>query len=238
MRARRAGRPARAACLVSRLPALLASLVLSFATGCLGPRSLAERVEVDRNPFVTAREGAYCIYRGIRDGKPGEAPVEEEWALRIVSVGGGVAELDVSILGPPRVPSSPSPREPGYKLFVPTKEDAWSAVEVLRLFHRPDLSTHGMRAVLDRDVQSVEGSRTDSPLVVDGKTRDSHLLQVTVRDGSLVNGTYKVTCVDHVPVAGIYKAELDETWKTMDAEGEWHEEHRHDRLELLRSSPE
>jgi hypothetical protein len=171
----------------------------------------------------------------VRDGQTGQPPVPEEWTIGVGSIGGGDCLLEVSIQGPPRTPPGPSPREPGFSLFMPMKDEAFSGTEILRLFHRPDLTPRGMRAVLDRDVKAVEGSVRRFPLVFQGRTRLAHELTISIEDASLVRGTYRLVVVPDLPAPGILEAELDETWTATDADGNEREERRHEKLELVDS---
>jgi hypothetical protein len=203
-----------------------------MVTGCLGPRSRAERVELAASPLRDARTGELCRYKARREGAPGEPAVEEEWTLRVGQVVGGAAEVFVEVLGPSRTPPAPSPREPGWSVLLQSKSEGFSGSQILRLFHRPDLSPRGVRAYLDEEVGGVDGSMREFPLVVDGKTCAARELTIQIRDATLERGTYRLVVVDGLPVCGIYEADLDEVWISDAPDGERHEERRHDHLEL------
>jgi hypothetical protein len=201
-------------------------------TGCLGARSRAERIEIERSPLRDARAGGVAHYRAVRDGEPGAPPIVEEWTFSIRSVQGGIARIDVSILGPPRSPATPSPREPGFALDMPTKADGWNGVEVIRLFRHPELTTRGLRALLDRGGTSVSGGVETFPLLVQGKTHEAHQLTVELSDELIDHATYRVVIVDDQPVLGLVEAEVEEVWTTLTPDGEEVGNRRHERLFL------
>jgi hypothetical protein len=207
---------------------------LVASSGCFGARSRAERIELERNPLRSARAGESLRFTSVRDGTPGGEHTAEEWTFSIRSVQNGYAHVEVSILGPPRSPPSPSPREPGFELELPTKDDGWNGVEVLRLFRHPELTTRGLRQVLDRGGVSVGGGHEVFPLVVDGRTRLAHALTVTLSDGALERASYRIVIVDDLPGLGIAEAELDEVWTSVTPDGDEVEQHRHDKLVLAK----
>lgn len=221
---RRAGHPARAAAVI---------FGLSLLTGCLGSRSRADHVELALNPLRDARPGEFCTYKGLRDGKEGEPPVVEEWTIAVRQIVGGAAKVEVELLGAPRTPPSPSPREPGWSVFLQTKEEAFSGTQLLRLLRRPDLSPRGARAFLDHSVSGVHGSVRELPIVVQGKTCSGHEMTLSYSDHQLLRATYRLVIVDELPGIGLYEAELDEVWISDVPDGDRHEERRHDRLELV-----
>lgn len=227
---RRASLGPRGATVSARVLLLLA--VLAFLPGCLGARSRAERVELERSPVRDARAGQVARYRGERTGEPG-GPVTEEWTFSVRSVEGGYARVEVAVLGPPRVPASPSPREPGYVLDVPTKDDGFTGVEILRLFRHPELTTHGVRSLLDRGKVSVEGDGDSLPYLFAGKTHPAHALTLRISDERLRSAVYRVVVLDDLPVLGVVEADLDEVWVSLTPDGEEREERRHDHLALL-----
>jgi hypothetical protein len=221
--ARRAGPRARAAALVFGLVTL---------TGCLGSRSRAERIELALNPLRDARPGEFCRYKGVRDGTPGERPVIEEWTLSVRQSAGGAAKIEIELLGPSRSPPSPSPREPGWSVFLQTKDEAFSGSQILRLFRRPDLSPRGVRSYLDHDVSNVSGGVKEKPVLVRGRTYAGYEVTISFEDPQL-RGRYRLVIVDELPGIGLYEAELEEVWISDAPDGERHEERRHDRLELV-----
>ena len=214
------------------LPRGVCLLALVSLGGCLGARSSAERIELERSPLRDARAGMVARYHATRDGEPGAPPVVEEWTLSIVSVQAGFARVEVSILGPPRSPAGPSPREPGFVLDLPTKIDGFTGVELIRLFRHPELTTRGVREMLDRGGTSVGGQHDSYPLVVLGKTHEAHALTVELSDGQLRRGVYRVVVVDDLPVLGIVEAELEEVWTALTPDGDEVVERRHERLLL------
>jgi hypothetical protein len=206
---------------------------LSLLPGCLlGSRSKAERVELALNPLRDARVGEFCRYKALRDGREGEPPAPEEWMLAVRQNAGGAAKIEVELLGPRRVPPSPSPREPGWSVLLQTKEEAFSGSQVLRLLRRPDLSPRGIRAFLERDVANVSGSVKEKPVLVQGKTCLGYEMTLSFEDPQ-VRATYRLVVVDELPVLGVFEAELDEVWISDAPDGDRHEERRHDRLELV-----
>ncbi|MEZ0228959.1 MAG: hypothetical protein ACAI25_10070 [Planctomycetota bacterium] len=201
--------------------------------GCRGSRSAADHIELEQNPLRDARPGEFCTYKSLRDGKPGEPPIPEEWTLSVRQVVAGAAKLEVELLGPTRSPPSPSPREPGWSVFLQTKDEALNGSQILRLFHRPELSPRGVRAFLDRDVSRVAGGVREIPVVVQGKTCSGKELTFHFEDPQLLRATYRLVIVDELPAIGLYEAELDEVWISDAPDGERHEERRRDRLELV-----
>jgi hypothetical protein len=217
----------------SALAALVsvATLVTS-APGCSGPRAHALAAAIDVNPLRHARFGDSCRYRAIREGTKGES-VEETWILQVASASKGLARVDVTILGSPRTPASPSPREPGYSVKLPQADEGFAGDDLLRLFHRPELTSEGILAVLDRDVTSVEGSVRQFPRVILDRTRQARELTLEFRDRTIDHGRYRIVLADDLPVLGICEAELEEEWTVCDADGQLKKERRHDRLELV-----
>jgi hypothetical protein len=210
---------------------LLASTAL-LAAGCTSPRERMEQLSVEINPLRKARIGDVCRYRAVRTGDGGEG-VAETWTLRVSGSSRGQARVDVAVLGAARTPPSPSPREPGYSLKLPTADAGIAATEVLRLFHRPALTTEGMLAVVGREEPKIEGTTRSFTTVVFDRTRDARELLVTIQDPSLVRGTYRIVVVDEIAVLGIVEAELDEVWTVLDPDGTIRTEKRHDKLELV-----
>jgi hypothetical protein len=206
-------------------------LALLAASGCTTPRERAEKIAVDTNPLRKSRAGDLCRYRAVRDDGGGTA-YPESWTLQLTGAGKGLARVDVAVLGPNRSPPSPSPREPGFFVRMPTADAPLDAAEVIHFFHRPELTSEGVLAVLDRDAKSVEGSTRTFTTVVLDHTYVARELTVTFQDDSLLRGTYRVVFVDDLPVLGIAEAELDEEWHTVDADGQLKTEHRHDKLIL------
>jgi hypothetical protein len=168
----------------------------------------------------------------VRDGERGTAPVVEEWTVAITSVQAGNARVEVSILGPPRVPASPSPREPGFVLDLPTKVDGFTGVEIIRLFRHPELTTRGVRQLLDRGGTSISGESETLPLLVLGKTHEAHALTVRLSDDRIDRATYRVVVVDDLPALGIVEAELEEEWTRLTPDGDEVTERRHETLTL------
>jgi hypothetical protein len=211
------------------------ALSLVLIAGCAGPRERAEELTVPTNPLARARPGDMCRYRAVREDSRGEA-VSESWTLQVNGKANGLARVDVSVLGPALTPHGPSPREPGYVVRLPTAEGRLSSPEIMRLFHRPELTSEGMLAVLDRDVKHVEGTMRSFTMVVLDHTREAHELTVTFDDDSLVRGTYRVVVVDDLPVLGIAQAELDEEWTTVEEDGARKTSRRHETLDLVEAS--
>ena len=114
-----------------------------------------------------------------------------------------------------------------------TAIQGFSAVELLRLFHRPELTSEGMVVVLDRDVASIEGAKRSFTGDVLEHARQLRELTVTFRDASLVRGTYRIVVADDLPGLGIAEAELDEEWTVVAPDGSLKNERRHERLELV-----
>lgn len=219
---------------MSRTTTRALSLVLlgALVAGCATPRERMEAISVELNPLRNARIGDVCRYRAIREGEPG-GPVAETWMLRVSSSSKGLSRVDVAVLGPARTPPSPSPREPGYSLKLPTADAGIDATEVLRLFHRPELTTEGMLTVVTREEPVITGSTRAFTTVVFDRTRNARELTVTISDKQLVRGTYRIVVVDEIAVLGIVEAELDEEWTVLDQDGAIRTERRHDRLELV-----
>ncbi len=209
--------------------------VLLPVAGCASPSERAEAVAIEKNPVRDARTGELCRYRAVRDGSATEKPVVEDWIFRVLSASAGSARVEVSVLGPPRVPPSPSPREPSFAIDFPMTDGAFSAVQLIRLFHRPELTTRGANVVLDREAKKVEGHVRPGLLVVQGKTREVRELSIELSGGALARGSYRAVIADDLPVLGIIEAELDETWTIGGPDGDVTEERRHDRLRLLDS---
>jgi hypothetical protein len=168
----------------------------------------------------------------VRDGQGADKPVVEDWIIRVLSSAAGAALIEVSILGPPRVPPSPSPREPGFEVSFPTADSSFSAIELVRLFHRPALTSKGAFVVLERDVSRVDGGVQARTGVFSGRTRDVREVRIALEGGTLVRGDYRVVIADDVPVLGILEAELDETWTSLAPDGSLVVERRHDRFVL------
>lgn len=213
--------------------ATCAAFLIFGLTGCLNARSRAERVQLEQNPLRDARAGEVCHYRALRDGEPGVPPVAEEWTLAVQQVVGGAARVEVELLGAKRNPPSPSPREPGWSVFLQTKEEAFSGAQILRLFRRPDLSPRGARSWLERDVSNVSGSVKELAVLVQGKTCAGHEITISFSDKDLERATYRLVIVDDLPGIGLYEAELEEVWLSDAPEGDLHEERRRDRLSLV-----
>ena len=205
--------------------------VLASAAGCRGPRSHADDLALEKNPLRDARAGELCRYRATRGGAG--VPVPEEWTIRVTAVSGGSARVEVSVLGPPRVPPAPAPREPGYGLFMAMKDEGFTGAALLRLFHRPDLTARGIRRILERDVREVSGTVRDRPVLFSGKTCQARELTLVIEDPSVVRAVYRVVLLDEVPVVGILEAELEQVFRVVDPDGEVHEETRVDRIELV-----
>lgn len=219
--------------LVSRFAS--AAVLIASITGCATPSERAEAIALDRNPLRDARAGELCRYRSIRDGSATEKPVVEDWIVRVLSAAAGTARVEAAVLGPAREPAALSPREPAFEVAYSMVDGAFSSIQMLRLFQRPDLTPKGMRVVLDREERAVEGAVKGGLLVVGGKTRDVRELTVTVRGGPFVRATYRVVIADDLPVLGIVEAELDETWLATGPDGDLREERRHDHLVLTDS---
>jgi len=219
-----------------RTPSAVLFLAL-LAAGCTTPRERMEKLSIENNPLRNAREGDLCRYRAVRQGDTGTGPgVEETWTLRVSSGGSkGLQRVDVAVLGPARAPASPSPREPGYSLKLPTADAGIAATEVLRLFHRPDLTTEGMLAVVSRDEPEIEGSTRTFTTTVFDRTRTARELTVAIHDRDLLRGTYRIVVVDDIAVLGIVEAELDEVWVVTDPDGALRKERRHDHLKIVES---
>jgi hypothetical protein len=206
--------------------------ILAFLMGCTTTGERASSLELPTNPLRKARVGDACRYKAVRDGEPGE-PVIETWVFRVGGQAKGRARVDVSVLGPVRKPASPSPREPAYSVALPTADQGFSALELIRLFHRPELTSEGMFVVLERDVASVDGEKKSFPGDVLEHARQLRELTVTFRDLSLVRGTYRIVVADDLPVLGIAEAELDEEWTVVAPDGSLKTERRHEKLELV-----
>lgn len=213
--------------------ALLAAASLLALAGCATPRDQAEALTLETNPLRKARVGDDCRYRAVRDGEPGKEAVAESWTIRVLGSKEGQARLEVQVLGPERIPASPSPREPGYSFKFPTADSSLSSTEILRLFHRPDLTTPGMLTVLGRDFTRLEGSTRSFTLVSLGRTRLAREMTVSFSDKQLVRGTYRVVMVDELPVLGIAEAELTEEWESVQPDGSINVEKRHETLTLV-----
>jgi hypothetical protein len=181
------------------------------------------------------RAGAFCRYRAIRDGVKGEPPMEEEWTFRVREIVSGEAKVEVEVLGKSRNPPSPSPREPGWSVYLHMKDDAYTGSQVLRLLHRPDLSPRGIRRYLEDEVASLDGSVRAFPVVVDGQTYQGREVTIELEDASLARARYRLVVVDELPVLGLKEADLDEVWISDAPDGGRHEERRHDHLELVES---
>ncbi len=206
---------------------VLAPLALA---GCASPSERADAIKVEKNPLVRARVGDMCRYRAIREGQ-GD-PLVEVWTFRISSMSRGTAGVSVSVLGPPRDPASPSPREPNFFVRLPTADAGFSATELLRVFHRPDLTSEGMHVVLDRDGKKIEGTASAFPIAWEGSTREGCELEVRYQDDK-VKGSYRIKMADGLPVLGMTEAELDEVWTSCAEDGSLHEERRHEKLVLV-----
>ncbi len=219
---------------MTRTATLLVLLLLApLLPGCTAPHERARDLAIDINPLSNrkAKIGDMCRYRGVRTGQHDEE-VAETWTLRLTSQSKGLARVDVAVLGPNRVPASPSPREPGFSLKLPTADAGIAATEVLRLFRRPELTTEGLLTVLDRDETLIDGSVRSFTTVVFDRTYHARELVVRIED-KLVKGTYRIVVVEEIPVLGLVEAELDEEWTVTDQDGALHTERRHDKLELV-----
>jgi hypothetical protein len=217
--------------------ALLAVIATSLASGCTSPRERMERISIETNPLRKARKGDLCRYRAVRIGDTPDAEgVEEVWTLRVDESAKGLAKVDVACLGPSRPTPSPSAREPGWNLRMPTADAGIAATEVLRLFHRPELTTEGMLTVVEREKPEIEGSTQTFTTLVFDRTRDARQIIVRIIEAKpYFRGTYRVVVVDELAVLGIIEAELDEEWDTVDPDGELSRQHRHDSLKLVES---
>lgn len=213
--------------------ALASAFLIGALAGCAGPRERAEALTLETNPLRKARVGDSCRYSAVRDGQDGQEAVAESWTLRVLSSSKGLDRLEVQVLGPARVPAGPSPREPGYSAKFPIADSPLASTEIIRLFHRPDLTTEGMLVVLAREFTHVEGSTRSFTSVFLDHTRLAREMTVTISDKQLRRGTYRVVMVDELPVFGIAEAELDEEWEVTDPDGQLKIEHRHERLELV-----
>jgi hypothetical protein len=210
----------------------LVLVALVCLAACATPSEKADALQTPKSPLHGARVGDMCRYRSIREGQ-GD-PVVETWTFRVAGMSRGTGRVNVSVLGPPRVPASPSPREPGYSLLLPTADAGFAATELMRFFHRPDLTTEGMRVVLDREGKKITGEERAFPVVVQDSTHQAWELVVHFADPSL-EATYRAVIVDGLPVLGIKEAELDEVWTSVAEDGSLHPEHCHEKLELVAS---
>ncbi len=159
--------------------------------------------------------------------------MEEEWTFRVREIASGEAKVEVEVLGKSRNPPAPSPREPGWSVYLHMKEDAFSGSLVLRLLHRPDLSPRGIRQYLEDEVSKLEGSVRSFPIVVGDRTYEGREVTVELEDATLTRARYRLVVVDELPVLGIQEADLDEVWISDAPDGVRHEERRHDHLELV-----